>query len=368
MSDYESLGLRPIINAYATVTKYGGSLMPPAVLRAMQGAAGSFVDLASLQSRVGQRIAVLTRNESATVTAGAAAGIVLASAAAVLHKTPDALEHFPAIRAFPHEAVLFREQRNPYDHGIHQAGLRRVEVEGSADALRAAITEKSACVYWFPRGEARAGTLCLADVIAIAGDYDLPVIVDAAAQLPPVENLWRFTQMGAALALFSGGKDLRGPQATGLMLGRRDFIESIRPISNPLHGLGRPFKVSKEELLGLLAALERYLRLDHKARAMYCEDAVRLFCAALEPLPGVEAQRDFPNEAGQPLAWCRVRIRSEVLGKSADDIVEELLQHEPAIAVSPLDAQHFHINPMTLRAGQERIVRDACLQLLAPAQ
>ncbi len=365
MTDYQSLGIRPVINAYATVTKFGGSLMPREVLSAMNAAAGGFVDLAQLQQRVGDRLAQLTRNEAAYITSGAAAGIELAAAAAVLNKHPEALKSFPNIAAFKNEAIIFRDQRNPYDYSIQAVGLTYVEINGSPAELRAAISQRTVCVFWFPRGQAGANGIELADVINIANARDIPVIVDSAAQLPPVENLWRFTEMGAALALFSGGKDLRGPQSSGIMLGRRDLIDSIRSISNPNHGLGRPFKVGKEELMGLLAAVERYLQLDHAARAQYCEDTVGLFCEALNPLPGVCAEREFPNEAGQPLPWCRVTIDPAALDKSADDIVQAFLQHEPAIAVSPLDETQFHLNPMTLNPGEEIIVRAACMQLLA---
>ncbi len=365
MTDYQSLGLRPVINAYATVTKFGGSLMPPEVLAAMNAAAGAFVDLQDLQRAVGERIAELTRNEAAYVTSGAAAGIVLASAASVLHKRPDALKRFPDLAGFDDEAIIFRTQRNPYDYGIQQTGLTYREIDGAPLALRRAISDKAACIFWFPRGDCNDDDITLEETIAIAAERDIPVIVDAAAQLPPVDNLWRFTRMGAALALFSGGKDLRGPQPTGLMLGRRDFIESIRPISNPNHGLGRPLKVGKEELMGALAAVERYLKLDHAARERYCEETVNLFCAALNPLPGVRAERAFPNEAGQPLPRCQVTIDSAVLGKSADDIVEDFLAHEPSIAVAPESETSFYLNPMTLNPGEELVVRDACLQLLA---
>ncbi len=364
MTNYESLGVRPVVNAFATVTKYGGSLMPPDVIAAMNEAAGAFVDLQQLQRAVGDRIAVLTGNEAAYVTSGAAAGIVLAAAASVLHKNPDALKRFPNLGAFNNEAIIFRNQRNPYDYSIKQTGLTYSEIEGASAALRAAITARTACVFWFPRGEHDEEDITLAEVIAIANERDIPVIVDAAAQLPPLENLWRFTQMGAALALFSGGKDLRGPQSSGLMLGRRDFIESIRPISNPNHGLGRPFKVGKEEMMGALAAVERYLKLDHAERERYCEETVLLFCAALNPLPGVCAERAFPNEAGQPLPRCRVTIDSALLGKSADELVGDFLAHYPAIAVAPESDTSFYLNPMTLNPGEELIVRDACLKLL----
>ncbi len=364
MTDYQSLGVRPLINACATMTKFGGSLMPPEVLAAMNEAARAFVDLQHLQRRAGERIAELTRNEAAYITSGAAAGIMLASAAAVLYKQPDALKQFPKIAAFKDEAILFRSQRNPYDYAIHQTGFTLKEIKGDRGALRAALSERSACVFWFARGTDSADDISLEEAIAIAAEHDVLFIVDAAAQLPPVENLWRFTEMGAALALFSGGKDLRGPQSSGLMLGRRDLIESIRPISSPNHGLGRPMKVGKEEMMGALAAVERYLSLDHGARERYCEETVRLFCEALNPLPGVRAERAFPNEAGQPLPRCRVTIDSAIIGKSADDLVEAFLAHEPAIAVAPDSDASFYLNPMTLNPGEENIVRDACLALL----
>lgn len=367
MTDYQALGIRPVINAFATVTKFGGSLMPPEVIAAMNEAAGAFVDLQQLQGAVGERIAELTRNEAAYVTSGAAAGIVLASAASVLYKRPDALKCFPNIAAFNHEAIIIRGQRNPYDYSIKQAGLKYIEIDGSPADLRAALSDRSACVFWFPRGECGADELNLAEVIAIADERDVPVIVDAAAQLPPVENLWRFTEMGASLSLFSGGKDLRGPQSSGLMLGRRDLINAIRPISNPNHGLGRPLKVGKEEMMGALAAVERYLLLDHAARERYCEETTQLFCAALNPLPGVRAQRAFPNEAGQPLPRCRVTIDCAVLDKGADELVADFLRHDPAIAVAPDSETSFYLNPMTLHPGEELIVRDACLKLLSAA-
>lgn len=364
MTNYRTLGIRPVINAYATVTKFGGSLMPPEVLSAMNDAAGSFVDLAQLQCRAGERIAELTRNEAAYITSGAAAGIVLAAASAVLRVHPAALKRFPNIAAYNNEAIVQRRQRNVYDYGIQQIGMKYIEIESSVAALRAAINQRTACIFWFQGAMNSRDDIPLADVIAIGDEHDIPVIVDAAAQLPPVHNLWRFTEKGAALALFSGGKDLRGPQSSGLMLGRRDLIDSIRPISNPNHGLGRPLKVGKEEMMGLLAAVERYLKLDHAARAQRCEDTVQLFCAALNPLPGVRAERDFPNEALQPLPWCRVTVEPGVLGMSTDDIIEAFLAHDPAIAIHPGDESHFHLNPMTLNPGEEIIVRDACQTIL----
>ncbi len=364
MSDYNSLGIRPVINANATLTKLGGSLMPPEVLHAMQDAARCFVDLPLLQRKVGERIAQLTRNEAAYVTSGAAAGVMLAATACVLRHHPDAGMDFPQIGALKNEAIVHRNQRNGYDFAVQQIGMRFVEIDPNPTALREAINHKTAAIFWFEGRFIEATDTSLAEVIAIAAQHDLPVVVDAAAQLPPLENLWRFTEMGVALALFSGGKDLRGPQPTGLMLGKRDMIESIRVISVPNHGLGRPLKVGKEEMMGALAAVERYLKLDHAARAAYCEDCVCMWREALNPLPGVSAERDFPNEANQPLAWCLVTVDADVLGKSASELVAAFLAGEPAISVFGVDETRFRLNPMTLNPGEEIIVRDACLALL----
>ena len=364
MTTYETLGIRPVINANATLTKLGGSLMPPEVVQAMNEAAGSFVDLPLLQRKVGERIAELTRNEAAYVTSGAAAGVLLAATACVLYHHPEVGMDFPQISSLKNEAIVHRNQRNGYDFAVQQTGMRFVEIDPSPSALRDAINDKSACIFWFPGRLVGKNDTPLEEVIAIANEHNLPVVVDAAAQLPPVDNLWRFTQMGVAIALFSGGKDLRGPQPTGLMLGRRDMIESIRVISVPNHGLGRPLKVGKEEMMGVLAAVERYLQMDHGARTQYCEDAVAMWCDALNPLPGIQAERDFPNEANQPLPWCLITVDPDLLGRTANDLVAAFLESDPAISVFDVDETRFRLNPMALNPGEQIIVRDACLVLL----
>lgn len=362
-TDYQSLGLRKIINAFATVTKYGGSLMPPEVVQAMVGASGSFVDLADLQRKVGDRIAELTKNEAAYVTSGAAGGILLSAAACVSIRQSNTPIQYPKFDK-THEVIIYRTHRNGYDYGIGQIGLTVVEAEPTLEGIQSAISPRTTSIFWFQGVMTSDDDLPLDQLIEVANAYDIPVIVDAAAQLPPVENLWRFTQMGASLAIFSGGKDLRGPQSSGLVLGRRDLIDMIRVMSNPNHGVGRVLKVGKEELMGCLAAVERYVNLDHEARLAYCENTVKLWCDALNKLDGVTATRDFPNEAGQPVAWCLVTVDPDILGRSCDVIVQDFLDHDPAIAVAPKSATQFHLNPMTLNQGEELIVLEACQALL----
>jgi L-seryl-tRNA(Ser) seleniumtransferase len=193
------------------------------------------------------------------------------------------------------------------------------------------------------------------------------VIVDAAAQLPPVSDLWRYTEMGADLAIFSGGKDLRGPQSSGLILGRRDLIEACRLNGSPNHSIGRPMKVGKEEMCGLLAAVRRYVKLDHEARARTCEQIVRAWSHVLSQAPGVSADRDFPNEAGQPIPRCRMEIDPRVTRITRDELMSRLASGNPSISVAPAGDNGIYLNPMTLEPGEETIVLERIGELFASA-
>lgn len=368
MTIYDDLGIRRIINANATLTRLGGSLMPPEVLAAMREAAACFVDLAELQRRAGERLAALTHNEAAYISSGAAAGLALATAACVTGPNADLVTRFPHLDGLKNEVVVHRTQRNGYDYAVRQTGVRLVEigsVEGTRAAdLEAAIHERTAAVFWFAGALTTPADLPLPEVIRIAHARGVPVVVDAAAQLPPVSNLWDFTRQGVDLALFSGGKDLRGPQSSGLVLGRRDLIEACRLHGNPNQAIGRPMKVGKEEMLGLLAAVERYLALDHDARAQFCEAAVQCWCDALNPVAGVAAERAFPNEAGQPLPRCRVTFDPSILGQTRDDVLRRLMEGDPAVSAAPAGDDGIFLNPMTLEAGEDTLVLNRLLAVL----
>jgi L-seryl-tRNA(Ser) seleniumtransferase len=368
MTSYSDLGICPIVNAYATLTKLGGSLMPPEVVEAMADASRCFVDMHALQLRVGERLAEITRNEAAYVCSGAAAGLTLATAACITRDDASAVARLPDLAGLKNEVIIQQSHRNGYDHAVRQVGIRVVEVgdgEGTTRSqVESAISPRTAAIVWFQGAMSGRGDLPISEVIAVAKAAGVPVIVDAAAQLPPASNLWMFTEMGADLAIFSGGKDLRGPQSSGLILGRRDLIEGCRINGNPNHSIGRPMKVGKEEMMGLLAAVERYLTIDHEARAVWCERVVAGWNEALSRLPGVSACRDFPNEAGQPLPRTLVTIHTEAAGIDRDGVIARLLEGDPAIAVAPGGADSLYLNPMTLEPGEERIVQERLTETL----
>ena len=360
MSLYEELGIPPLINAAATLTRLGGSIMPPEVVRAMAEAGRSFIELDELQRRAGERIAELTRNEAAYVSSGAAAGLVLTTAACITGNDPIAIDQLPNLDGLKDEVIVHHTHRNGYDHAVRQVGVRLVEIGTesgtSREELERAISPRTAAFVWFQGIMTGRGDLPLDEVIEIAKTRGIPVIVDAAAQLPPVENLWKFTEMGADLAIFSGGKDLRGPQSSGLILGRRELIAACALNGNPNHSIGRPMKVGKEEIAGLVAAVDRYVHLDHAARARYCEETVSDWSAALKSIPGVSARRDYPNEAGQPLPWLLITVDPESAGCTRDDVIARLESGCPIIKVMPHAADSIHVNPMTLEPGEEQIV------------
>jgi len=370
MKIYESLGVRPVINAQATLTRLGGSRMPPEVLDAMRDAAGCFIDLDDLQRKVGERIAELTHNEAAYVSSGAAAGLVLATAACITGLDAGSKHIFPHLEDFKYEVIVHRSHRNGYDFAIQQVGAHIVEIGGPAGTTRQdlekAISPKTAAFFWFQGAMTGPGDLPLPDVIEVAHQNGIRVIVDAAAQLPPASNLWHFTGMGADLAIFSGGKDLRGPQSSGLVLGRRDLVEACRMLGAPNQGLGRPMKVGKEEMAGLLAAVERYLKLDHAAFERYCEETVALWCGSLNKIYGIKADRSFPNEAGQPFPRCHVYINQQETGLSRNAIVEALAEGSPSIMVESTGDSGIFLNPMTLEAGEEQIVLERLIAIVFP--
>src|SRR4051812_32582921 len=366
---YRRLGVEPIVNGRSTFTILGGSLMPPVVLDAMRDAAASFVDLVELQAAVGRRIAERTRNEAAFVSGGAAAGLFLAAAAAMLRDTDDGLLRVGDDRDVPRDFVIHRGHRIPYELAIGLAGGSLVAI-GSAtgtlpEELDRALGTDTAAVIYVPKSDLAAQVLPLDTVVAAAGRHGVPVIVDAAAQLPPMENLWRFTEAGADLVVFSGGKALCGPASTGLVLGSRRFVERVAINAAPLQRLGRPMKVGKEDLIGILAAVEWYVSLDHDAEMRRYEAAVAHIVEWGRGRGDVAVTRIPYGEAGQPTPRALVRV---LAGSAARDALHEaLLAAPPRVDLLAHAADGLSVAPETLLPGEERIVTERLTALLDEA-
>lgn len=366
MSIYQDLGIRPIINASATLTKLGGSRMPEEVLDAMHAAAGSFVDLPLFQMRVGDRIAELTRNDAAFVSSGAAGGIVLAVATFMAApNAPDPMA-YPTLKGITrNEAIVFASQRNGYDFAILQTGASLVECDDSLESFESAITGRTACLVWFA-GALAVKSPPIEDVIAIAKKHGVPVLVDAAAQIPPVSNLWHYTKvLGCEGVVFSGGKGIRGPQAAGLVLGTRELIAGCRRLSSPTQGIGRPLKVGKEELAGMLAAVQYTLHQDEDAMLEGYELIVQNWIKDLTGIAGVTTERGFPSEAGQPHARAIVRLDAG-FSKTRDQVVDELKTGDVWIEVGTLaeDPNAIALNPQTLTREEADVVAARLRQVL----
>jgi L-seryl-tRNA(Ser) seleniumtransferase len=270
------------------------------------------------------------------------------------------------------EVIIHRVHRIPYDPAIRLAGARIVEVGNSLQTfpweLEAAITPRTAMVFYAAGVHLAGGAVPLAETVEIAHASGVPVVVDAAAQLPPTENLWRFTrEFGADLAVFSGGKDFHGPQASGLLVGTEAMIASVAVNGSPHQRLARPMKVGKEEMIGLLAAIERYVAEDWQERARHYEETVERWVEYFRALPGLDASRVFPNEAGQPTPRCRVTFSAET-GLSGAEASRRLWEGNPRIAVAIDGPDAVSMTPELLEEGEESILLDRIGALtLAPA-
>ena len=321
MDIYDELGVTKVINGAATLTMLGGSLMSPEVLAAMAEAAQHFVDIDKLQQKVGERIASWTRNEAAYVSCGAAAGLALSTAACITGLDPEKRECLPYTEGMKNEIIVHKRGLVGYSFAIRQAGGKLVEIgteEGATEEqMLQAINDKTAAIFYFYNPARVEGQVPLERGIEIARRSGIPLVIDAAAQIPPVDNLWRFTQMGADLVLFSGGKGLCGPQSSGLILGRKDLIEACAFNACPRAFIGRPMKVGKEEMVGLMTAVRRYLDLDHDGLMQTYEDQVQTVVAAFSDHPQISARRSFPSEAGQPMPRAEVSFDEGASGPHA---------------------------------------------------
>lgn len=394
---YERLGVRTIINAKGTSTRVSGGIMPIEAATAMLEASQCCVDMIEMQARASEIIAAITGAEAGLVTSGAAAGLLLGTAACVTGLNPGRMNRLPDTTGMRDEVIVAHSQRNGYDHAVRAVGVKLVEV-GIADRVSGAgvrdaepwqyadaISERTAAILYVAHPSALPA---LRDVVAVARRAEVPVLVDAAAQLPPADNLRRFIAEDADLVAFSGGKAIGGPQSSGLLCGKRhliaaaalqwmdadisfeqwnpprSFIDKSMIPGLPQHGIGRACKVGKEEIAGLLTALQLFVDDDAERRRRWDETAQELY-RALRDLPhcAVAVIADSDRSA-MPIVL--LTLDEAAAGRSALDLVRELQDGTPSIHVdnSRLAQRIIGFAPIALKSGEPDIIGKQLSELL----
>jgi D-glucosaminate-6-phosphate ammonia-lyase len=368
---YQRLGVKPIINARGTHTRLGGTLIRPEVLDAMREAANAYVVLDELQDKASEVIAQATGAEAGMVVGGAEAGLLIGTAAILAGTDPARIAQLPVTDGMKNEAIMHRAHRNGYDQGVRAAGATIVDIGYGGSTLpyqlRAAINERTALVVYLMSPWANRGALSLEATCEIAHAANIPVLVDAAAMLPPANSLQRFIAEGADLVTFSGGKGLMGPQSSGILAGRADLIRAARMNGNPNHSVGRAAKAAKEDMVGLIVALENYMQRDHDADAALWRAQAEWMLERLNDFPGV-AVSYLHDGREHPVPRVELLFGPET-GINSHDLVVALEEHDPRIFLFEPSGPNARpnsivINTQTMRPGEERIVVQALREVI----
>ena len=365
---YDELGVPLVIHAGGPTTNYGGSLMLPETIDAMAEAGRAFVSIETLNRRIGAYIAEVTGAEAGMVVGGAAAGMVISLAACITRGDVAAVRRLPDTTGLKDELVIQKLHRGPYSHMYGFTGTRFVEV-GNVNSclpeeLEAALTDRTAAVaFLFAPGNPRGG-LTLSQVAEIAHARDIPVIVDAAMTVPPRDNLRRFIRDGADLVTMSGGKVIRGPQATGLLYGRADLIEAAHLNSSPNHSVGRPSKVAKEEMVGMYAALRSYMDSDEDAMLRDFHELVEIIVDDAGELDGIRATVEFDDDR-YFVPTAVIGFEADWTGPGVEAIGEALLAGDPPIFVRIDPARRLvEANSANLQPGEPEIIGQRLREVL----
>ena len=392
MGIYQSMfGLKKIVNASGTMTYLGGSLLPPEVIEAMNEAARDWVRLDELLDKAGQIISDIAGVPACFITSGCAAALTLATAACITGKDPEKMRKLPFTDGMRNEVIWQKGHYPAYVSQFQAAGARVIPVGGdqvllpikkeantrtlpafrtlgcTPEEVEAAITER-ACALAYTQAHfcVHQGLVPLEEYCEIAHRHDLPVIVDASSELPPASNLGWFYKQGADITCFSGGKAMRGPNDTGFLLGPKDLVEAAAMQANPHFGIGRGFKVSKEQIVGLVVAVQRYASADEKARLDVEMSRANYIVNALRDISDVKAEIVFPDDTGLPVPRVWVTLDEKILGMTADDLYRALMEGDPAIYTRG----HYRaigkllIDVQVMRPGEEKIVAKRLREVL----
>ncbi len=362
----KELGLRPFINAAGTYTTMTASLMPEEVLDAMRSVAGQYVHLPLLQDAVGARIASLLGVEAAMVTAGAACALTVGTAGCLTGTDQEKIRRIPDLTGMKSEVIVQKSHRYAYDHAVRTCGIRMVEIE-TVEEFEKAVGEKTAMMLFFndadPRGQIKAE-----EWVKLGKKHGVPTFNDAAADVPPVENLWKYSKMGFDLVTFSGGKGIRGPQSAGLLLGRKDLIQAARLNTSPYSdSIARGMKVNKEEMVGMMVAIEMYLKRDHAAERAEWDRRAKVIADAAEKVESVKTMVEVPEIANH-VPHLHLRWDQEKVKISPVEVKKRLAEGDPAIEVTPsTNRERLVIGTWMMQPGDAEVVAQKVAEVLKGA-
>jgi L-seryl-tRNA(Ser) seleniumtransferase len=374
---YQKLGVAPFINAAGTYTVFSASTMPDEVQAAIALASRQPVNILELRDAAGEYLAKRLKCEAALVTSGAAAALTLGTAACVTLGNKNAILNIPTdMTGLKNEVIVQKAHRYDYDHAIRNCGTRYVEVE-TLDDYERAFNDKSVMTLFFNAAE--GGKISREDWIRVAHKHNIPCFNDAAADVPPISNLWNYTQMGFDLVTFSGGKGLRGPQCTGLLLGRKDLIEAAKLNNSPnSNTVGRGLKVAKEEVVGLVAAVDWFLSQDDAALETEFRKRAELIATRVKTIPTIDTKIFIPPVANH-VPHLLITYDQNRIAISATDVAQKLRQGSPRIELNPGTggapasaglpggANTIIVGVWMLQPGEDAIVAERLHQVLQAA-
>ena len=329
---YQKLGVTPFINAAGTYTILSASTMPDQVQAAIAAAAQKPVHLMELHKAAGEYLAKRLRCEGALVTSGAAAGIKLATAACMTRGNKSAIINIPTeMQGLKNEVIVQKAHHYDYDHAIRDCGARFIEVE-ALDEYERTFTERTVMTQFFNAAE--GGRISREDWVRVAHQHGVPCFNDAAADVPPISNLWNYTEMGFDLVAFSGGKGIRGPQCTGLLLGKKDLIEAAQLNNSPYSNtIGRGMKVGKEEIIGLVAAVDWFLAQDDAALEAEYRKRAALIAERVQSVPSVQARVFIPPVANH-VPHLMITYDMNRIKLSAIEVMQRMREGTPRIELN----------------------------------
>ena len=358
---FKELGIRTFINAAGTYTSMTGSLMPKEVIDAINYGSLEYVNLDELQDKVGERIAELLECEYATVSSGCFGAMSIAMAGVMSGKDPKKIKQLPDTTGLKNEVILQESHTIGYAQALTNVGAKLVKVK-TAEELENSINEKTA-MLWFLNANTDRGDIKWEEFVSLGKKHNIPTFIDCAADVPPVDNLFKFTRIGFDMVAFSGGKGLRGPQSAGLLLGKKEYIEAAR-LHTPPRGetIGRGMKVNKEEVLGMLAALELYLSKDHQAEWKMWEDQIDLISESAKSISGVETTIHVPPHANH-VPSLKIRWDQSKVNISPDNVRKILREGSPSIETVG-NKNEIGITTWMMVPGQEKIVAKKIKKIL----